>query len=428
MTTTFSHSGDIGDLIAALATVKALGGGHLRLFPSSHTGYRMTRERAESLRPLLEAQTYLASVQWAEGPTGTNLDAWRGRYNSRLNIADMVADCHGAEHFPRERPWLTVPRVNRVARVVFHRSNRYLNWNFVPALKRAWRTYHLDAVFVGSSDEHRDFVLHVGPVAYYPTRDHLELAEVIAGADLYIGNQSGNWWLAEALKTPALLEVCLTSANCHFAREFGLYGVNEDTWIPGLDDLRPRWGWNAVKKAEDRSLLDTGRLRTIAEVVRQTERLPGDLAELGVFRGGSAKVMGWVSPGTPLHLFDTFAGIPEDDELPGGHRRGEFACGADEVEAFLANPRAVFHVGMFPETAVDGLRFRCVHLDGDTYQTTRAALAYFGPRMVAGGVIALDDCDWEHCPGVRRAIDEAGYAAEKPTPHQGVVRFDALKK
>ena len=38
MSETYSHSGDVGDLLAALPTIKARGGGKLALFPASYTG------------------------------------------------------------------------------------------------------------------------------------------------------------------------------------------------------------------------------------------------------------------------------------------------------------------------------------------------------------------------------------------------------
>jgi hypothetical protein len=426
---TYSHSGDIGDLIAALAAVKARGGGRLILYPHECTGRRMTPARAKSLEPLLRGQSYLESVEWRESGEGLILDGWRNHYRNGLNLADMVASWLGVPHYPRERPWLTVPSVRRAARVVVGRSPRYQNWNFVPAWKRAWQEYHLDAVFVGTPEEHRDFCTYVGPLPYLPADDHLALAEVIAGAELCLFNQTGNFWLAEALKVPVVLEACLGLPNCHFHRWGLTYGVNEWAELPPLGSLRERWQVNAAKKAEDRSLLSEDRLGAIAEFVRQTERLPGAMAECGCFRGGAAKVIGTVCPRKRLHLFDTFEGLPADETMAGVHKAGEFAADRAEVEDFLGGLNVRIHQGIFPETAggLEGESFSFVHLDLDLYEPTLAALQFFWPRMVPGGVIVLDDVDWPLTPGVNRALGECGLAdaVERATRQQGLLRKPA---
>lgn len=235
----FSHSGDAGDLIAALPTVKQLGGGRLCLYPSRNTRECMTPVKAEAMRPLLEAQDYISGAEYSDRPSGINLDVWRGHYRHGHNIADMVCSAFQAPHYPRGVPWLTVPDVLRVARVVIHRSDRYHNWNFVPVWKRACDLYRNEMVFVGHPDEHARFCTHLGPVPYYATADFLELARVIAGAVLYIGNQSAPFWVAEGLKKPLVLEACLHCQNCHWERPKFIYGVNEHSRLPALAELCP---------------------------------------------------------------------------------------------------------------------------------------------------------------------------------------------
>ena len=104
----------------------------------------------------------------------------------------------------------------------------------VPVWKRAWEKYWGDTVFVGAADEHADFCWYVGPVAYYPTKDYLELAQVIAGSDFYIDNQSPPFWAAEGLKKRLVLEACMSCQNCRFERRGFTYGVNEWCALPDL--------------------------------------------------------------------------------------------------------------------------------------------------------------------------------------------------
>jgi hypothetical protein len=59
------------------------------------------------------------------------------------------------------------------------------------------------------------------------------------------------------------------------------------------------------------------------------------------------------------------------------------------------------------------------------FEPTSEALAFFGPRMVPGGLIVCDDYGFETCPGARRAMDEHADAAGQTIVHlptgQGVI-------
>jgi predicted O-methyltransferase YrrM/ADP-heptose:LPS heptosyltransferase len=174
------------------------------------------------------------------------------------------------------------------------------------------------------------------------------------------------------------------------------------------------------------SLLDPARLASLAAAVRATAALPGAMAEAGTYRGGSALLIASAAPGKKLHVFDAL-GIPEDDLAAGGqHRRGEFDGSPEQLRLLLAGRDVRFHFGVFPQTAGEvppDERFSLVHLDLDTLQSTRAALEYFWPRLVPGGLIVLDDLDWQHCPGVRQALAEVlpSVPVETPAPYQGLV-------
>jgi O-methyltransferase len=152
----------------------------------------------------------------------------------------------------------------------------------------------------------------------------------------------------------------------------------------------------------------------LATVTAAVGKLAGDLAEVGVNRGGSAKLICEAKGSRDLHLFDTFAGLPP----PGDHDRGtvfwegQFAATQESVQRYLARyPNVHFHKGLFPATAdpIMNLQFCFVHLDVDFYEGTRAGLEIFYPRMVPGGVLMSHDYD---AAGVRRAVDE--FFADKP--------------
>ncbi len=196
-----------------------------------------------------------------------------------------------------------------------------------------------------------------------------------------------------------------------------LNSISVDRVLDAIDET-------VIPAIAEGSIVDYKRLRSIRDGVRATNHLAGDVAELGVYRGGSAKLIRHYAPGATLHLFDTFAGIPEDDTEEGGHRRGEFVGTLDEVRARVGTANTAFHVGAFPDVVPENARYRFAHIDGDTYQTTRAAIEYFAPRMVPGGVLVFDDWGWENCPGVAKALKELlPGRAERTAEYQAKVRF-----
>lgn len=139
---------------------------------------------------------------------------------------------------------------------------------------------------------------------------------------------------------------------------------------------------------------------------RSVRKLEGDIAELGVAYGGSAMLLSKICPDKTIHLFDTFQGLPTPGQSDPLFRQGEFASPLSYVKGVLKGKKCVFHEGYFPETAspVAGHVFALVHLDADLYQSTRDGLAFFYPRMVAGGCIVGHD--YGLAKGVRDAFDE----------------------
>lgn len=244
-------------------------------------------------------------------------------------------------------------------------------------------------------------------------------------ADMVIANDSGMAHLAGVLSTPAVA-LCgawpgakVYSAYPSVAATDGMAGV-----LPA--QVRERalaWLWRA---SAPHTLLSPDKLQGLARAARDTAGLDGAMAELGTFRGGSALLLARESAGRVLHVFDAL-GIPEDDVHRRGHKAGEFAATEDEIRARLAGYDVAFHFGLFPTTTagLDDLRFSLVHLDADTLQSTRAALEWFGPRMLPGGQLVLDDLDWPHCPGVRQSLIEVGLGGrvERTALYQGRIRF-----
>lgn len=172
--------------------------------------------------------------------------------------------------------------------------------------------------------------------------------------------------------------------------------------------------WNLV--IEGRMILSLREAYNIYKYLIRSLPLEGEIAELGTYRGGSAKLISAFKGDKPLHLFDTFEGMKETNEFVDEHRVGDFAdTSLQEVKAYLKGYKNIhFHQGWFPNTTEElpkDIQFCFVHLDCDLYEPTLAALEYFYPRLVKKGAIISHDYYSVSCPGVKKAFHE--FADEK---------------
>jgi hypothetical protein len=218
----FGHSGDLGDAVYALPTVRAAGGGVLYLYHQpGKTWHGMDADRAASLRSLLIVQPYVDDVIFCPdghppGATDHDLNGFRDHGRPGRNLADMHLATHGLGPEHRDALWLVVDRPVTETAVVFARSARCRNESF--PWRRVWEAYRGMAGFVGTAHEHEDFCRSVGAVPLIPTANLLDVARVIAGSRLFVGNQSCPAAIAEGLKWPMVLEVYPPLPNCCFER------------------------------------------------------------------------------------------------------------------------------------------------------------------------------------------------------------------
>ncbi len=165
-------------------------------------------------------------------------------------------------------------------------------------------------------------------------------------------------------------------------------------------------------RASEQTLVNRQRCFTLYQSALQAISVDGDVAEVGVYRGGTASLLRscFDGSGRCLHLFDTFGGMPEVDDARDKHEQGDFAdTSLAEVRAFVGTGEDVaYHQGFFPETAtpVEGSRFAFVHVDADIYLSVLSSCEFFYPRLSSGGIMIFDDYGFRSCPGARSAVDE----------------------
>jgi hypothetical protein len=81
-----------------------------------------------------------------------------------------------------------------------------------------WHELHpwvKDIAFIGFPEEHRAFQKLTGMnVELYSPTSYVDICRVLLGSDLFVGNQSFVYSLAEALKVNRVQETCLLCPNC----------------------------------------------------------------------------------------------------------------------------------------------------------------------------------------------------------------------
>jgi len=147
-------------------------------------------------------------------------------------------------------------------------------------------------------------------------------------------------------------------------------------------------------------------------LVKNSEKIKGDIAEVGVYKGGSAAIISEAKGKKTLYLFDTFEGIPKVDKYDSPNFfKGQYSSSLKEVSNYLINYKKYkdifIYKGIFPNSApkIKNNKFSFVHLDVDTYKSTKDCLDYFYPRMAKGGIILSHDYLNEH-GGVKKAIKD----------------------
>lgn len=139
----------------------------------------------------------------------------------------------------------------------------------------------------------------------------------------------------------------------------------------------------------------------------------GLIAEVGVYKGATLRVLAECFPTRPVLGFDTFKGLPAEHHDPSEiHQPGDFSdTSRQEVEDRLSlYPNVRLIQGLFPLSgrAFSEQVFAFVHIDTDLYLSVKLSLEWFWPRMVSGGILVFDDYQWHRCPGVERALTEFG--------------------
>lgn len=241
--------GDIGDSVVLLGILSQLEGGphKLLLTCSNETKMKTPADVArwcELFKPLAESQRYVEQcrvleaddhVDWASGGfRGSGLHSRSASlFNAQLSHLIFTRGL-GHNISPNQR-WIEVEALpDARGRVVCARSGRYRNGSF--PWRKIVRHYGDKLLFIGLPHEHRDFSGEFGLVEHRPVADLLEMARVIAGSELFIGNQSSPMAIAEGLKHPTIQETSIDPADCIYLRANAQWVDNGACVLPAIGD------------------------------------------------------------------------------------------------------------------------------------------------------------------------------------------------
>lgn len=190
--------------------------------------------------------------------------------------------------------------------------------------------------------------------------------------------------------------------------------------------------WKIDPLSRPASLLTKGQLDLIEKVIAtlHQRRVPGDLLEAGIWRGGAIILMRAVLAAYGIsdrRVFaaDSFAGIPKNVRArndPVDLWKDRWVAPLDEVKRNidrfgLLDDRIRFLVGFFDDSlkTVAGERFAMIRLDSDSYDSVETSLEYLYPLLSKGGVVIIDDWHLHGCKAAvndyraRHGIDDAIY-------------------
>lgn len=147
---------------------------------------------------------------------------------------------------------------------------------------------------------------------------------------------------------------------------------------------------------------------TLYSLARMQASVPGCMVEIGMYRGGSAKIICGLKGDKRFFGFDTFEGLPgdrdHDDEK--WFKEKQYSANQDAVAAYLSSFTEVELIkGRFPDSGsiLNGQRLSFVNLDVDLYKGMIASLEFLWEKMSDRGMILIHDT---HLGGVKKALAE----------------------
>ena len=192
----------------------------------------MNDQMWDMVKPLIESQDYIHSFEKYEGQKiDLDFDTIRGRTNVNLPhgaLQNWLSFAYPDLAFDISKPWIFLngdcpPKIKQQVqgKVIINFTERYRNhlmdYFFL-------KNYMPDLIFSGTEKEYWLFCNKWQlTIPRLEIDNFLELGYALKESKFLLSNQSMLWNLAEAIKTPRILEVCTFAENC-------IVNIGEDSY------------------------------------------------------------------------------------------------------------------------------------------------------------------------------------------------------
>lgn len=182
----------------------------------------LNKKLFEMVKPLLESQEYIESMQVYEGQVAhLDFDTIRGKTFVNMphgSLQSWLTYAFPDLHYDISKPWIFLDEAEHQiesatkGKIIINFTERYRNGlmdyfflkNFMP-----------DLIFAGTEAEHFKFCNQWQlTIPRLDVVNFLDLAYALRGCRFLLSNQSFQWNLATALGIPRVLEVCQYAQNC----------------------------------------------------------------------------------------------------------------------------------------------------------------------------------------------------------------------
>lgn len=177
----------------------------------------------EMLKPLVESQEYIHSFEPYSGqPYDLDFNTIRGK--TFVNLPHGAIQAWLIYAFPDlafdiSKPWITLN--DDCPDHIYQQVKGKIVLNFTERYRNTLTDYFFmqpfvpELIFAGTETEHFMFCNKWNlNIPRLQVNNFLELAYALKEARFLLANQSMNWNLAEAMKTPRIVEVCQYAQNC----------------------------------------------------------------------------------------------------------------------------------------------------------------------------------------------------------------------
>jgi O-methyltransferase len=200
----------------------------------------------------------------------------------------------------------------------------------------------------------------------------------------------------------------------HHGRRYEYEMISLPRYAPWLGDEPFQ---EVARRIAGHTLVDRFRCWELYQLVREVRNVPGDIVEVGVWRGGTGAILASAAarwkPASRVYLCDTFAGVVKASAHDSAYTGGEHSDTSIELVRGLVDRLELRNVellpGIFPDETAGRVRSGTIalaHVDVDVYQSALDVVAWVRERMPAGGILVFDDYGFRGCDGVTRLVHE----------------------